>query len=130
MENTKKNNNFVTVGIFIAGLISGFFIWGSGNTKPGHHVMPDGNLMSNNQMTSMEHSMASMTDSLKGKTGTDFDKEFLAQMIVHHEGAVEMSKMVLVSSQNPELIKLANDIISAQNKEIEMMKNWQSSWFK
>lgn len=130
MEKAKSNNQIITTGVFIFGILLGWIIWGSGGTKTDHHVMPDGSIMSNNQMTSMQHSMDSMTESLKGKTGTEFDKEFLEQMIIHHEGAVEMSKMVLTSSQNPELIKLANDIISAQNKEIEMMKEWKNNWFK
>lgn len=130
MEKAKSNNQIITTGVFIFGILLGWIIWGSGGTKTDHHVMLDGSIMSNNQMTSMQHSMDSMTESLKGKTGTEFDKEFLEQMIIHHEGAVEMSKMVLTSSRNPELIKLANDIISAQNKEIEMMKEWKNNWFK
>lgn len=130
MDNTKNNKQFVIIGTFIFGILLGWIIWGSGSSKTTNHVMPDGSIMPNSQMNSMEHSMNSMTESLKGKAGTEFDKEFLSQMIIHHEGAVEMSKMVLSSSQNPELIKLANDIISAQNKEIQMMKDWQINWFK
>jgi uncharacterized protein (DUF305 family) len=71
-----------------------------------------------------------MMANLKGKTGDEFDKAFLSEMVVHHQGAVEMAKAVLATSKRPELIKLANDIISAQNKEIEMMQGWQKAWFK
>lgn len=93
------------------------------------HQMPDGTMMSNTGMD-MNSMMNGMMAGLQGKTGDVFDKEFLAEMIVHHQGAVEMAKAVLATSKRPELIKLANDIISAQTKEIEMMKGWEKMWFK
>ena len=93
----------------------------------GSHRMPDGTVMSNNgDMSSMMHDMNA---ALVGKTGDAFDQEFLTQMVVHHEGAVDMAKKVLEVSKRPELIKLANDIISAQTKEIEMMNTWNKTWF-
>lgn len=73
--------------------------------------------------------MTGMMAGLNGKTGDDFDKAFLREMIVHHEGAVVMAQAVLKNSKRPELIKLANDIIAAQTGEIIMMKNWQQVWF-
>lgn len=97
--------------------------------RAGEHQMPDGTMMGNVPMN-MESMMGGMMAGLQGKTGDAFDKEFLSQMIVHHQGAVEMAKAVLATSKRPELIKLANDIISAQTKEIEMMQEWQKAWFK
>ena len=93
------------------------------------HMMPDGTMMNNVGMD-MESQMHGMTMSLEGKTGDAFDKEFLSQMIVHHQGAVDMAQMVLKTSKRPELVKLANDIITAQNGEIKMMQDWQKMWFK
>ena len=93
------------------------------------HQMEDGTMMSNVPMD-MESMMDGMMASLQGKKGDAFDKEFLAEMIVHHQGAVEMAKAVLANSKRPELIQLANDIISAQTKEIGMMQDWQKAWFK
>jgi uncharacterized protein (DUF305 family) len=92
------------------------------------HRMPDGTMMMNNGM-GMHDMMESMTGSLQGKTGDAFDKAFLEEMIVHHEGAVEMAKQVLATSKRPELIKLANDIITAQTGEIKMMSDWNKTWF-
>jgi uncharacterized protein (DUF305 family) len=92
------------------------------------HQMPDGTVMRNSgDMSSM---MMEMSAGLRGKTGDEFDKEFLAEMIVHHQGAVDMAKQVLATSKRPELLKLADDIITAQTGEIQMMKNWQKEWFK
>jgi uncharacterized protein (DUF305 family) len=91
------------------------------------HKMHDGKMMQDDDMAMMMHSM---TMGLEGKTGSEFDQAFLKEMIIHHQGAVDMAKMVLTSSKNPELIKLANDIITAQNGEIKMMQDWQKSWAK
>ena len=93
------------------------------------HKMPDGSMMENKSMN-MDSMMHDMMMNLDGKTGDAFDKAFLSEMIVHHQGAVVMAEAVLKVSKRPELVKLANEIISAQNKEIEMMKAWQSAWFQ
>jgi uncharacterized protein (DUF305 family) len=78
---------------------------------------------------SMHDMMDHMMYSLEGKTGDDFDRAFLEEMIVHHEGAVLMAREVLKISEKTELRNLANEIITAQEKEIEMMNNWLKEWF-
>ncbi len=93
------------------------------------HQMPDGSMMGGNNKMDMNSMMSTMMAGLNGKTGAEFDKAFLSEMIVHHQGAVVMAQAVLKNSKRPELIKLANDIISAQTGEITMMKNWQKTWF-
>lgn len=54
----------------------------------------------------------------------DPDADFIIGMIAHHEGAIEMAKVVLEYGKDPEIRKLAEDIISAQEKEITWMKEW------
>lgn len=93
------------------------------------HVMPDGTTMPNASVNSMEHSMDSMMAGLQGKTGDAFDKAFLEEMIVHHEGAVDMAEALLENTTRPELQKLGRDIISAQTGEIQMMQKWLRDWF-
>lgn len=70
-----------------------------------------------------------MAPSLEGKQGDDFDRVFLTQMIVHHEDAIEMSRLALKNAKRPELKELAQSIIDTQNSEIEQMKQWQGEWF-
>lgn len=79
---------------------------------------------------SMEHQMMGMTDRMKGKTGDELDKIFLTDMIVHHQGAVDMAKALLKETKRPELQKMAKDIIEVQNKEIAQMESWLTTWFK
>jgi uncharacterized protein (DUF305 family) len=73
--------------------------------------------------------MASMNAALAGKTGDAFDQAFLSEMIVHHEGAVEMARLALTNAKHQEIKDLATAIIAAQNKEIDQMKAWQTAWY-
>ncbi len=59
-----------------------------------------------------------------------FDGHFLKMMILHHEGALEMSRLAQQKAEHPEIKKLAETIIRAQQPEIEMMKKWQADWSK
>lgn len=87
---------------------------------------------SNQQMMekedSMHGAMDAMTGSLKGKTGAAFDKAFIAEMIVHHQGAIEMAELAKQNAEHEEIKQLSDAIISAQTQEIEQMKEWQKEW--
>ena len=43
-------------------------------------------------------------------------------MIVHHEGAIEMAEAYIKVGKNPKLLKICNDILKTQGKEIEQMQ--------
>ena len=52
------------------------------------------------------------------------DVDFIKGMIPHHQGAVEMAKIVLEHGKDPEVRKLAEAIIAAQESEIKWMTDW------
>lgn len=78
----------------------------------------------------MSGTMNGMMSGLQNKTGDDFDKAFLAEMIVHHEGAVDMATEALSDAKHQEIKEMAKAIIDAQTKEIGQMKAWQQAWYK
>lgn len=102
------------------------------NVPPGMHRMPDGSLMGNpstptnsndsnmGMMGGMDHSMMMVKS----------EREFLEGMIPHHQEAVDTAKEVIArGGSTPEIKKLAEDIVVAQEKEITMMKGWYQSWY-
>ena len=127
MEN-KQLISFVVVLVVGVGLGYGFASKTSYQfQRMGSHRMPNGEMMANGSM--MNDSMGSMMAGLNGKTEDAFDRAFLAEMIVHHEGAVEMAQAALKNAKHQELKNMANAIISAQTTEIEQMRNWQKAWY-
>ena len=108
-----KNTNLIIVSIvmLVAGLALGYSV--REYPSSGKPMMSSGQMMGNMQMGGMGGAMSDMMSGLSGKTGDDFDRAFLSEMIVHHQGAVQMAQEVLKKSKRPELIQLAKDIISA-----------------
>lgn len=77
---------------------------------------------------SMYASMQASTEGLAKKTGDDFDKAFIDEMIMHHEGAIDMARLAEKNAKHDEIKQLSKDIISAQESEIFKMKQWQINW--
>lgn len=127
-------NKSILVGVvmFVVGGFVGFMMTGDSTENEMMHQMPDGTMMADEDMVgesmSMEQMMMDMNAELIGKTGRDFDMVFVEQMIIHHEGAVEMAELALVNAESEDLKTLASEIISAQTKEIKLMNSWRAAW--
>jgi uncharacterized protein (DUF305 family) len=58
-----------------------------------------------------------------------FDLAFIDAMIPHHQSAIDAAKAAEKSAQRPEIKQLAAEIIAAQQREIDQMKAWRTSWY-
>lgn len=54
----------------------------------------------------------------------DVDTDFVRSMIPHHQGAIDMAKIVVTFGKDPKVRELAQNIIKAQEEEIKQMKAW------
>lgn len=77
----------------------------------------------------MNHNMNPSMEMDLGAADANYDLRFIDSMLMHHQGAVVMAKKALEKSKRPEIKQLANNIIQAQNKEINQMKEWRKAWY-
>lgn len=135
------NQSVIAISIISlgAGLALGYTFWGNQYMRGMHqtmddptvpagmHRMPDGSLMHNGganddmgMMGGMDHSVMMVKS----------ERAFLEGMIPHHQEAVDTAREVLArGGSTPEIKKLAEDIIVAQEQEIALMKEWYQTWY-
>lgn len=119
------------VGLIVGGLLVGFTATLAVNNNNQNMMRMMGMDTSQMKDTSADHmgmSMNDMSGELNGRTGDDFDKNFLAMMIAHHQGAIDMAKLSEKNAKHQEIKDLSKDILSAQSKEIDQMQTWQTDW--
>lgn len=73
--------------------------------------------------------MGGMTDLDALQTAEDFDREFLEQMIPHHQMAVMMTRMAGNAGGREELRALTESMRREQTREIQMMEGWYRDWY-
>ena len=116
---------------FVAAVIVASELLGSGSTSaqqtPTH--MPGMNMgqseADNPEVKAFRDAGAKMHEAMNVPLLGDADWDFALSMIPHHQGAIEMARVELKYGKDPDLRKLAKDIIAAQEKEIAFMKKWQ-----
>lgn len=71
-----------------------------------------------------DESMEKMHYGMMVNYSDNADADFVRGMIPHHQGAVDMAKIQLQYGKDPEIRKLAEGIIKAQEVEIKQMQDW------
>lgn len=127
-----KKGNILYGGIGLLGgaIIAVFAVTAVVNTN-NQGIMQMMGMKAGSSSKSTDHSsmtMDEMAASLKGKTGDEFDKAFISEMILHHQGAIDMAKLAKENTKHEEIKTLANAILSAQSQEIDKMQTWQTDW--
>lgn len=80
------------------------------------------------------HSMSGGTMDMNGEVdglrdADPFDRLFIDAMIRHHEQAVEAAEIVLDQTERDEVRRLAEEIVEAQTREIEQLREWRVAWY-
>jgi uncharacterized protein (DUF305 family) len=97
--------------------------------KAGDKPMAYNSQMGHSMEMSSEQMQGMMMSQDLGAADAEFDLRFINAMIPHHEGAVTMGQDALSKSKRPEIKKLAQEIVKAQEIEIKQMQQWQKVWY-
>lgn len=109
--------------VLILAILSTLFVAACGSQSSSNNTV---NPHAGMDHSKMDHSaMKSSPDAAMA----DYDLQFIDTMIVHHQGAVDMAKMLSEKGQHSEIKKLGIVIIAAQEREIGEMKAWREKWF-
>jgi uncharacterized protein (DUF305 family) len=73
-------------------------------------------------MAENEAAMKKMMNDMSVRPTGDADVDFVAMMVPHHQGAIEMALAVLRYGRNPQIRRLAQEIIVTQQQEIAAMR--------
>jgi uncharacterized protein (DUF305 family) len=73
-------------------------------------------------LTENSAAMTKMMDNMAVKPTGDVDADFVAMMVPHHQGAIEMAMAVLRYGRNARIKRLAQEIIVTQQQEIAVMR--------
>lgn len=127
----KKENIFYGIGGLVIGSVIAVFTATAAVNNNNQSLMQMMGMHTGSSSENTDHgsmTMDQMSESLKGKTGDEFDKAFISEMIVHHQGAIDMAKFAKENAKHDEIKTLAEAILSAQSQEIDKMQTWQTEW--
>jgi uncharacterized protein (DUF305 family) len=143
----KKNFLLISAFAFALALFGAACEQTTSNTAMNHNGMNHGSMNHNTMMNSnampmnhgdMNHNAMPMNHagmdhsqmkSSPNAANAPYDLQFIDTMIAHHQGAVDMAKMVEGRTTRAELKAFANKIIADQNREISQMREWREKWY-
>lgn len=123
------------LGLAIGAVGSGLAQQGSSG-QPMPHGMPHGQMMPGQHQghgttaaseaeKAYREANTRMHEAMEIAYTGDPDRDFVAGMIPHHQGAIDMAQIELKYGKDPEIRKLAEAVIRDQTREIAEMKAWQ-----
>jgi len=113
-----------TAAVLIGGLALGGMAVAQQNQGHDGHGAPAASARDSLATVAYKAASAKMHKDMDIAYEGDADADFVRGMIPHHQGAIDMAKIVLVHGKDPELKKLAEGIVAEQEKEIALMRAW------
>ncbi|MEI5999791.1 DUF305 domain-containing protein [Paraburkholderia bengalensis] len=109
------------------GLTTGIAFAQQGASMPGMDMSSSSAVGSSGSTSAFKAADQKMMEQMQAPSYTgDTDKDFVAHMIPHHQGAIDMAEVELKYGKDPEIKKLARNIVKAQKEEIALMQRWQA----
>jgi len=124
---TSHNARFVLFGrglvltLYVLGVGVGLLHGGVREETLGHGSQPDSDANWSELIASMDKMHAAMR-AIKQSGNSDVD--FVRLMLPHHQAAIDMAKTQLLYGKDPQMRRLAQEIITDQQSEIELMQRW------
>ena len=88
--------------------------------KTDKSILPDSMDATKARNSSMDNMMKNMSMTYSD----DADVDYIKGMIPHHQGAIDMAKVALQYAKDPDVLKLAGEVVKAQEGEISFMQDW------
>jgi hypothetical protein len=114
-------NILIFAGIFVLMLDVGMLHAGVQPETKGHGIQ----LADDPDWSELTASMDKMHMAMEAiKRSGDSDADFVRLMLPHHQAAIDMAKTQLLYGKDPQMRRLAQEIITDQQLEIELMEHW------
>jgi uncharacterized protein (DUF305 family) len=124
-----KSAMFPVLALMVAavsvGAVSGAAFWLSKQANSelrAHHFTGSANAAEAPFLTENDAAMTKMMNDMAVRPTGDVDVDFVAMMVPHHQGAIDMALAVLRSGRNSQIRRLAQEIIVTQQQEIAAMR--------
>jgi uncharacterized protein (DUF305 family) len=94
-------------------------------SSPHRSLMTGGSAAASPEWLALQKSMRKMhAEMMSARPSDSGDLDFVTLMLPHHRAAVEMAKTQLLYGTDPQMRRLAQEIVTEQQSEIELMQLW------
>lgn len=111
----------LSASAILAVLAAGWGVVAHERHGPAHEVSPH-SVEASAFVRAMDDAMARMMTGMHRPAAGDPDRDFLAMMIPHHQGAVDMARLVLLHGRDPLTRQVAEHVLATQVVEMEAMR--------
>ncbi|MBB5788766.1 DUF305 domain-containing protein [Jiangella mangrovi] len=116
------------MSILVAGLVVIVLVTALGAFAMTRSSIPDGFSQSDVDRGRPHDSWGSMASGMMGRLDARGEPEYLAEMVAHHEEAVDAARQ-LARSDRPEMRRFGESIVETQSAQIQQMRTWLRAWY-